>query len=104
MTKLPPERSTGDKPRSAYIARHQCHKGELPTALVKSHAGCSDQGGKDASKKKFDVVLFWVMDGFSRKGIRATLNYIQLLEQRMAGLQEVTRNPSSIPPGPSETS
>jgi DNA invertase Pin-like site-specific DNA recombinase len=34
----------------------------------------------DASKRKFDSVLFWAMDRFSREGIEATLAYIRQLE------------------------
>jgi DNA invertase Pin-like site-specific DNA recombinase len=33
----------------------------------------------DASKRKFDNVLFWAVDRFSREGIEATLGYIRQL-------------------------
>jgi DNA invertase Pin-like site-specific DNA recombinase len=33
-----------------------------------------------ASQKKFDVVLFWSLDRFSREGTLATLQYLQLLD------------------------
>ena len=35
---------------------------------------------KDASQRKFDLVLFWALDRFSREGIRKTMNYLELLE------------------------
>ena len=35
---------------------------------------------KDASQRKFDLILFWALDRFSREGIRKTLNYLELLE------------------------
>lgn len=34
----------------------------------------------DAAKHKFDVVLFWSLDRFSREGIRKTIHYLQQLE------------------------
>ena len=33
----------------------------------------------DASKKKFDLVLFWALDRFSREGVGETLNHLQRL-------------------------
>lgn len=35
---------------------------------------------KDASQRKFDLVLFWALDRFSREGIRKTMNYLERLE------------------------
>jgi len=34
----------------------------------------------DASKRKFDLVLFWSLDRFSREGTRATIHYMEQLE------------------------
>ena len=34
----------------------------------------------DARKRKFDLVLFWALDRFSREGTRATINLLQELE------------------------
>jgi DNA invertase Pin-like site-specific DNA recombinase len=34
---------------------------------------------KDASQRKFDVVLFWSLDRFSREGVRETLNHLERL-------------------------
>jgi DNA invertase Pin-like site-specific DNA recombinase len=39
----------------------------------------------DAAKKKFDLVLFWALDRFSREGVRATLNYLKLLDDCKVG-------------------
>jgi len=35
---------------------------------------------EDAGKRKFDVVLFWALDRFSREGALPSLNYLQQLE------------------------
>jgi DNA invertase Pin-like site-specific DNA recombinase len=34
----------------------------------------------DASKRKFDLVIFWSLDRFSREGTRATIHYMERLE------------------------
>jgi DNA invertase Pin-like site-specific DNA recombinase len=34
---------------------------------------------QDASQRKFDVVLFWALDRFSREGVRETLNHLEKL-------------------------
>lgn len=34
----------------------------------------------DASQRRFDVVLFWSLDRFTREGIRKTLHYFQQLD------------------------
>lgn len=34
---------------------------------------------ESASKREFDLVLFWSLDRFSREGARETLNYLQML-------------------------
>lgn len=41
----------------------------------------------DASKRKFDTVLFWAMDRFSRDGIEATLSYIRQLDAYKVGFR-----------------
>jgi DNA invertase Pin-like site-specific DNA recombinase len=33
----------------------------------------------DASQRKFDLVLFWSLDRFSREGVLETLNHLQRL-------------------------
>jgi len=34
----------------------------------------------DASKRKFDIVLFYALDRFTREGTRKTIHYLQLLD------------------------
>jgi DNA invertase Pin-like site-specific DNA recombinase len=34
----------------------------------------------DASKRKFDIVLFYALDRFTREGTRKTIHYLQILE------------------------
>ena len=34
---------------------------------------------EDASQRKFDLVLFWSLDRFSREGVRETLNHLERL-------------------------
>lgn len=34
----------------------------------------------DAHQRKFDIVVFWALDCFSREGTRATINYLHELE------------------------
>jgi DNA invertase Pin-like site-specific DNA recombinase len=34
---------------------------------------------EDAAKRKFDVLVFWSLDRFSREGIRKTIAYLQQL-------------------------
>ena len=34
----------------------------------------------DAHQRKFDLVVFWALDRFSREGTRATINYLHELE------------------------
>lgn len=34
----------------------------------------------DASKRKFDLLVFWSLDRFSREGVRQTIYYLQMLE------------------------
>ena len=34
---------------------------------------------QDASQRKYDLVLFWSLDRFSREGVRETLNHLQRL-------------------------
>jgi len=35
---------------------------------------------RDAATRKFDLLLFWALDRFSREGTLATLKYLELLE------------------------
>ncbi len=45
----------------------------------KSNRQGLDHLHQDASKKKFDLVLFWALDRFSREGVLETLQRLQLL-------------------------
>lgn len=35
---------------------------------------------EDAAQRRFDLVLFWSLDRFTREGIRKTINYLQQLD------------------------
>ena len=35
----------------------------------------------DAARRRFDVLLFWALDRFSREGIRKTIAYLQRLDE-----------------------
>jgi DNA invertase Pin-like site-specific DNA recombinase len=40
---------------------------------------------RDASQKRFDLVLFWKLDRFSREGVRKTLRHLQQLDDWNVG-------------------
>ena len=44
----------------------------------------------DAHQKKFDIVLFWALDRFSREGARETINHLAVLESYGAGFISFT--------------
>lgn len=44
----------------------------------------------DASKLRFDLVLFWSLDRFSREGVRETLNHLQRLSAAGVGFRSFT--------------
>ncbi len=44
----------------------------------------------DASKRKFDIVLFWSLDRFSREGVRETLNHLTRLDSWKVGFRSYT--------------
>lgn len=44
----------------------------------------------DASQRKFDSVLFWSLDRFSREGVRETLNHLELLSSYGVGYRSFT--------------
>lgn len=44
----------------------------------------------DAAKRKFDVVLFWSLDRFSREGIRKTINYLQQLNLNLESVRNIS--------------
>jgi DNA invertase Pin-like site-specific DNA recombinase len=45
---------------------------------------------EDASQRKFDVVLFWSLDRFSREGVLETLHHLQRLAQYGVGYRSLT--------------
>jgi DNA invertase Pin-like site-specific DNA recombinase len=45
---------------------------------------------EDASKRKFDLVLFWSLDRFSREGVFETLHHLQRLAQSGVGYRSFT--------------
>lgn len=45
---------------------------------------------QDASKRCFDVCLFWSLDRFSRAGVRETLNHLELLSSYGVGWRSFT--------------
>jgi len=40
---------------------------------------------KAAHQRKFDLIVFWALDRFTREGTRATLNYLERLESKGVG-------------------
>lgn len=47
---------------------------------------------EDASRREFDVVLFWALDRFTREGPLETLQHLNLLSAYGAGLERARRN------------
>jgi DNA invertase Pin-like site-specific DNA recombinase len=45
---------------------------------------------QDASQRKFDLVLFWSLDRFSREGVLKTLNHLELLSSYGVGFRSFT--------------
>ena len=43
----------------------------------------------DATKRKFDMVLFWSLDRFSREGAVKTLHYLQRLDDHKVGFRSL---------------
>lgn len=48
-----------------------------------------DQMFKDAQSKRFNIVVFWALDRFSRQGINMTLDYLRLLESYGVGFRSL---------------
>jgi DNA invertase Pin-like site-specific DNA recombinase len=44
---------------------------------------------EDATKRKFDMVLVWSLDRFSREGISNTLGYLERLDKNGVGLKSL---------------
>jgi DNA invertase Pin-like site-specific DNA recombinase len=45
---------------------------------------------EDASRRKFDLLLFWSLDRLSREGVFETLTYLRRLEQYGVGFRSFT--------------
>jgi hypothetical protein len=45
---------------------------------------------EDASRRRFDLVLFWSLDRFSRQGVLETLHHLQRLAQYGVGYRSFT--------------
>jgi len=45
---------------------------------------------EDASQRKFDLVLFWSLDRFSREGVKETLDHLQRLSSYGVGFRSFT--------------
>jgi DNA invertase Pin-like site-specific DNA recombinase len=45
---------------------------------------------EDASKRKFDLVLFWALDRFSREGMVPTINHLQRLDSHGVAFHSYT--------------
>jgi DNA invertase Pin-like site-specific DNA recombinase len=45
---------------------------------------------EDASQRKFDLVLFWSLDRFSREGVKATLDHLERLSGYGVGYRSFT--------------
>jgi DNA invertase Pin-like site-specific DNA recombinase len=45
---------------------------------------------QDASQRKFDLVMFWSLDRFSREGVRETLNHLERLTSYGVGYRSFT--------------
>jgi DNA invertase Pin-like site-specific DNA recombinase len=44
----------------------------------------------DASQRKFDLVLFWSLDRFSREGVKQTLDHLERLSSYGVGYRSFT--------------
>ena len=47
---------------------------------------------EDARLKKFDLVLFWALDRFSREGVTETLNYLKVLDSYGVAWKSLTES------------
>ncbi len=59
---------------------------------------------KDAAAKKFDFLIFWSLDRFTREGTLSTLKYLELLETHGVRIRSLTEpwidsaGPFDLPP------
>ena len=50
----------------------------------------SKRSSEDAHQRKFEVLVFWALDRFSRQGTRTTINYLHELESYGVGFVSYT--------------
>ncbi|MHC1732801.1 MAG: recombinase family protein [Bacteroidales bacterium] len=81
-------KDTSDNTNQLLILREYCQKMnyEIYAEYVDVISGGSpnrpefNRMMKDASKRKFDMLLFFALDRFTREGTRKTIQYLQLLD------------------------
>jgi DNA invertase Pin-like site-specific DNA recombinase len=68
------------------------HREYIDTASGKNASGRAEfqRLFEDAAQRKFDLVLFWALDRFSREGVLATLQYLQRLSSYGIGYRSFT--------------
>ena len=81
-------KESSDNSNQLIIQRDYCHKMnyEIHDEYVDIISGASpvrpefNRMMKDASKRKFDMVLFFALDRLTREGTRKTIQYLQMLD------------------------
>lgn len=81
-------KESSDSTNQLIVLREYCEKmnHEVITEYVDIVSGASNNKPEfnkmmaDASKRKFDMVLFYALDRFTREGTRKTIHYLQTLE------------------------
>ncbi len=86
-TRVSTDRQEAENQRRQLREFVECHEGwELAAEYRDQESGASPSRSRfkglfeDAHQRKFDVVVFWALDRFSREGTRATINYLHELE------------------------
>ena len=81
-------KETSDSTNQLLVLREYCQRMgyEIHHEYVDIVSGASpnkpefDKMLKDASKRRYDMVLFYALDRFTREGTRKTIHYLQMLE------------------------
>jgi DNA invertase Pin-like site-specific DNA recombinase len=81
-------KETSDSSNQLIILRDYCQK--MDYTIIKEYVEVVSGGSanrpefnqmmKDASMRKFDILLFFALDRFTREGTRATIKYLQMLD------------------------
>jgi DNA invertase Pin-like site-specific DNA recombinase len=81
-------KETSDSSNQLIILRDYCQK--MDYTIIKEYVEVVSGGSanrpefnqlmKDASMRKFDMLLFFALDRFTREGTRATIKYLQMLD------------------------